>query len=100
MKIINHRLNEIKTKEAVQDDLLTAIVKNTCNSQFFVVVKAKRLLFWICIFLFWKDVNGKLDYDEMVDEFITFYVAGQETTSNTLSFGVLELAKHPEVYQK
>ena len=36
----------------------------------------------------------------MVDDFITFFVAGQETAANALAFCFLELGKHPEIVKK
>lgn len=36
----------------------------------------------------------------MIDDFMTFFVAGQETTANTLAFCFLELAKSPELVKK
>lgn len=36
----------------------------------------------------------------MVDDFLTFFVAGQETTANALSFCFLEMGKNPEIAQK
>ena len=36
----------------------------------------------------------------MVDDFITFFIAGQETTANALAFCFLELGKHPEIVKK
>jgi cholesterol 24(S)-hydroxylase len=36
----------------------------------------------------------------MVDNFLTFFVAGQETTANTLAFAFLELAKNETVMKK
>lgn len=38
-----------------------------------------------------------LTLEDMVDEFVTFYVAGQETTSNQLSFTLFEILKNPEI---
>ena len=38
--------------------------------------------------------------DDMVDDFITFFIAGQETTANTLAFCFRELAQNPQVYLK
>ena len=37
---------------------------------------------------------------ELVDEFVTFYVAGQETTSNLLSFSLVLLQQHPDVLHR
>lgn len=36
----------------------------------------------------------------MTDDFVTFFVAGQETTANTLAFSFLELARKPEIVKK
>ena len=36
----------------------------------------------------------------MIDDFITFFVAGQETTANTLAFCFIEIAKNPLVAKK
>lgn len=36
----------------------------------------------------------------MVDNFITFFIAGQETTANTLSFSFLEISKNKEIFNK
>ena len=38
--------------------------------------------------------------EEMIDDFITFFIAGQETTSNTLAFCFIEIARNPEVLKK
>lgn len=36
----------------------------------------------------------------MADDFVTFFVAGQETTANTLGFCFLEIGKNPEIMKK
>lgn len=36
----------------------------------------------------------------MIDDFLTFFFAGQETTANTLAFCFLELGRHPDVVEK
>jgi cholesterol 24(S)-hydroxylase len=36
----------------------------------------------------------------MTDDFVTFFVAGQETTANTLAFCFLELGKNPRLIEK
>ena len=38
--------------------------------------------------------------DEMIDDFVTFFVAGQETSANSLAFCFLELAQNPLIVQK
>jgi cholesterol 24-hydroxylase len=38
--------------------------------------------------------------EDMIDDFLTFFIAGQETTAGTLAFCIIELARHPLVFQK
>ncbi|XP_033640003.1 cholesterol 24-hydroxylase-like [Asterias rubens] len=40
--------------------------------------------------------SGALDMDEMVDEFTTFFLAGQETTANLLASTMIQLCQNPE----
>ncbi|XP_022090630.1 cholesterol 24-hydroxylase-like [Acanthaster planci] len=40
--------------------------------------------------------TGGLDMEEMVDEFTTFFLAGNETTANLLASAMLQLCQHPE----
>uniref|UniRef100_A0A672ZQD7 Cholesterol 24-hydroxylase-like n=1 Tax=Sphaeramia orbicularis TaxID=375764 RepID=A0A672ZQD7_9TELE len=40
------------------------------------------------------------DEELMVDNFVTFFIAGQETTANQLAFCVMELGRHPEIMEK
>ncbi|KAM8920827.1 cholesterol 24-hydroxylase-like [Pelodytes ibericus] len=40
------------------------------------------------------------DDESLIDNFVTFFIAGQETTANQLSFAVMELARHPEILEK
>ena len=41
-----------------------------------------------------------MDIEELVDDFVTFYVAGQETTSNLLSFALVLTLQHPHVLER
>ena len=41
-----------------------------------------------------------MDIESMIDDFVTFFVAGQETTANTLAFVFLELGKNKDLYAK
>ena len=41
-----------------------------------------------------------MDIDTMIDDFVTFFVAGQETTANALAFCFLEMGKNPEIVKK
>lgn len=38
--------------------------------------------------------------DSLIDEFITFFNAGQETTANSIAFCFLELGKNNHIYLK
>ncbi|NXY46599.1 CP46A hydroxylase, partial [Ceuthmochares aereus] len=40
------------------------------------------------------------DDESILDNFITFFVAGHETTANQLSFTVMALAQHPEILER
>ncbi|KAI1371571.1 bifunctional P-450:NADPH-P450 reductase [Hypoxylon crocopeplum] len=42
----------------------------------------------------------KMSDDSIIDNLITFLVAGHETTSGTLSYAMYRLLKNPEVYRK
>lgn len=41
-----------------------------------------------------------MDVEKMIDDFVTFFVAGQETTANALAFCFMELGKNPEIIKK
>jgi cytochrome P450 len=38
--------------------------------------------------------------EDMIDDFITFFIAGQETSAGTLACCMIELARNPLVLQK
>nr|UOU03257.1 cytochrome P450 3049B1-1 [Brachionus rubens] len=42
----------------------------------------------------------KFELEDLVDDFTTFFVAGQETTANLLGAAVLEIGQKPEVMKK
>lgn len=44
--------------------------------------------------------HDEIDVEEMVDDFSTFFIAGQETTANTLAFVFIEIARNPDVLKK
>ncbi|MBN3277412.1 CP46A hydroxylase, partial [Polyodon spathula] len=72
---IENRKRIIKNGEEVPDDILTQILKSA-------------------------EQEGDYDDEVMLDNFITFFIAGQETTANQLSFTVMELTKQPEIIKK
>jgi len=46
----------------------------------------------------WKDAD--LDLEVMVDDFVTFFIAGQETTSNVLAFTIHCLARDSDILRR
>ncbi|XP_028400170.1 cholesterol 24-hydroxylase-like [Dendronephthya gigantea] len=44
--------------------------------------------------------DGSLSLDEVIDEFLTIFIAGQETTANALSFTLYEIIRNPHVEAK
>ena len=41
-----------------------------------------------------------VDIEELVDDFVTFYIAGQETTSNWLTITLVLTLLHPNVLER
>ncbi|XP_076874259.1 cholesterol 24-hydroxylase-like [Brachyhypopomus gauderio] len=77
-KWINQRRKAVENGEDVPKDILTKILKT-----------AEEL-----------EVDGEEDHELMLDNFVTFFIAGQETTANQLSFAIMELGRHPEILKK
>ncbi|KAK3092488.1 hypothetical protein FSP39_003483 [Pinctada imbricata] len=46
------------------------------------------------------DENEDIDFEDIVDDFCTFYIAGMETTATLCSFFIMAVEKHPEVKKK
>jgi len=68
------RINAIKNGEYLPNDILTTILNSHKDEEF--------------------------EIEAMVDDFVTFFIAGQETTATTLTFLFMELAKNPDVFTK
>ncbi|KAK3097574.1 hypothetical protein FSP39_011043 [Pinctada imbricata] len=47
-----------------------------------------------------KESDPELSEEELLDEFMTFFVAGQETTGNLMAFMVMDLAQNPTVLSR
>ncbi|KAG8449138.1 hypothetical protein GDO86_015986 [Hymenochirus boettgeri] len=45
-------------------------------------------------------MENDCDAEILLDNFVTFFVAGQETTANQLSFAVMALAQNPQILEK
>ena len=68
---ISNRMKEIKDDKTVPDDLLSVLIK-----------------------------DGSLSMDDIIDEFLNIFIAGQETTGNSLSFTLYEIINNPHVEAK
>ena len=68
---ISSRMKDIAADKAVPDDLLSVLIK-----------------------------DGSLPLDDIIDEFLTIFIAGQETTANSLSFTLYEIISNPHVEAK
>ena len=68
---ITSRMKDIADNKSVPDDLLSLLIK-----------------------------DGSLSLDDIIDEFLTIFIAGQETTANSLSFALYEIIRNPNVEEK
>uniref|UniRef100_A0A672ZQI4 Cholesterol 24-hydroxylase n=1 Tax=Sphaeramia orbicularis TaxID=375764 RepID=A0A672ZQI4_9TELE len=75
---IHDRKTAIQNGDDVPKDILTQIIKTAGQ----------------------EEIMSKEDEELMVDNFVTFFIAGQETTANQLAFCVMELGRHPEIMEK
>ncbi|NP_001018358.1 cytochrome P450 46A1.1 [Danio rerio] len=77
-KWIQNRKTAVKNGEDVPKDILTQILKSAEE----------------------ENVNNTQDLEQMLDNFVTFFIAGQETTANQLSFAIMALGRNPEIYKR
>ncbi|XP_022088639.1 cholesterol 24-hydroxylase-like [Acanthaster planci] len=77
-RCIEERLRAMEKQDDVPNDILTYILKEI---DCFKGEKA-------------------IDQEGLIDEFVTLFIAGQETTANLLSFTLVELGHHPEVLHR
>ena len=68
---ISNRIKDIEANKPVPDDLLNILVN-----------------------------DKTLSMDDIIDEFITVFGAGQETTANSMAFTLYEIIRHPDVEAK
>uniref|UniRef100_A0A8C8EGG5 Cholesterol 24-hydroxylase n=1 Tax=Oncorhynchus tshawytscha TaxID=74940 RepID=A0A8C8EGG5_ONCTS len=73
---INERKMAVQNGEDVPKDILTQILKTA------------------------EENIANDDEELMLDNFVTFFIAGQETTANQLAFTVMELGRLPEILTK
>ncbi|XP_060908492.1 cholesterol 24-hydroxylase-like [Labrus mixtus] len=77
-KWINERKTAMKNGEEVPKDILTQIIKSAGK----------------------EDSMTTEDEELMLDNFVTFFIAGQETTANQLAFCIMELGRQPDILEK
>ncbi|XP_067894559.1 cholesterol 24-hydroxylase-like [Heterodontus francisci] len=74
-RCIEERKRAVANGENVPKDILTHILKSA-------------------------EQEGEYDDGLVLDNFITFFIAGQETTANLISFTIMELTRQPEIMAK
>ncbi|KAL5473734.1 hypothetical protein EMCRGX_G028268 [Ephydatia muelleri] len=72
---IEKRIKAVTCGEEVPNDILTQILQTSI-------------------------ADRNIDMEILVDDFVTFYEAGQDTTANTLSFAIILIHQHPEVLDR
>ncbi|KAF7231354.1 cholesterol 24-hydroxylase-like [Nothobranchius furzeri] len=77
-QVIHKRKTAMQNGEDVPKDILTQIIKSAAT----------------------EESMTQEDEELMLDNFVTFFIAGQETTANQLSFCIMELGRHPEILEK
>ena len=45
-------------------------------------------------------MRESVDIEELIDDFVTFYIAGQETTASMLTFALVLTLLHPHVLER
>ncbi|XP_037541674.1 cholesterol 24-hydroxylase-like [Nematolebias whitei] len=75
---IHKRKTAMQNGEDVPKDILTQIIKTAATEESMTAE----------------------DEEFMLDNFVTFFIAGQETTANQLAFCVMELGRQPEILEK
>jgi len=71
-KVIEVRKNAMNKGEEVPDDILQHIIKQ-------------------------QEVDPTLEMEDMLDDFVSFFIGGHETTASLMAFCLLELGDHPEI---
>uniref|UniRef100_A0A1A7X5A9 Cholesterol 24-hydroxylase n=2 Tax=Iconisemion striatum TaxID=60296 RepID=A0A1A7X5A9_9TELE len=77
-QVIHKRKTAMQNGEDVPKDILTQIIKSAAT----------------------EESMTQEDEELMLDNFVTFFIAGQETTANQLAFCIMELGRHPEILEK
>ncbi|XP_020609150.1 cholesterol 24-hydroxylase-like [Orbicella faveolata] len=73
-KVIEERKNAMNEGEEVPDDILQHIIEQ-------------------------QEADPNLGIEDMLDDFLTFFIAAHETTASLMSFCLLEIGGHPEIME-
>nr|UOU03250.1 cytochrome P450 3049E1 [Brachionus rubens] len=77
LETLKEKINDLNESSSIQKE----------NSILSLIIKSAR-------------TDDGFDYEKLVDDFVTFFIAGQETTANALSFCLFELGQNPHVLNK
>ncbi|XP_075700165.1 cholesterol 24-hydroxylase-like [Rhinoderma darwinii] len=69
---IEQRMKAIREGDNIPTDILTMILKGA-------------------------EQEESCTLEDLIDQFVTFFIAGQETTANHIAFTVMELGRHPDI---
>uniref|UniRef100_A0A672ZVE3 Cholesterol 24-hydroxylase n=1 Tax=Sphaeramia orbicularis TaxID=375764 RepID=A0A672ZVE3_9TELE len=75
---IHDRKTAIQNGDDVPKDILTQIIKTAGK----------------------EENTTKEDEEFMLDNFVTFFIAGQETTANLIAFCIMSLGRHPDILER
>ncbi|CAH1797908.1 unnamed protein product [Owenia fusiformis] len=72
---LDHRTEMLRNDEPVPNDILTHMAKMA-------------------------DMMPALHKEKLIDDYVTFFLAGHDTTANLMSFFLIELGRHPDIADK
>ena len=107
---IKKRIQLVENGQQVPNDILTHILQGACmyiNNIIWSLHNICTTCMYIstCMSVYIYAylalaTRESVDIEELVDDFVTFYVAGQETTSNMLTFALVLTLQHPNVLER
>ncbi|KAK3721612.1 hypothetical protein QZH41_008286 [Actinostola sp. cb2023] len=89
-KIIEVRQLAINHGEQVPNDILQRTLAIAVHSHVFYHLNPYMYL----------EEDPTADIEDMLDEFVTFFIAGHETTANKLAFCLMELGDHEDIQKR
>ena len=96
---IQERMAAVKNGEDVPNDILSTILKigsKNCIYNIHIFMYAA-----LNIFVVIEPVNEQdFTVEDLVDDFVGFYGAGQATTANLLCYALIEIILHPTILDR